>query len=1399
MKGAKIDHLSHSKDAEFEHLKNFPATLPSLAPLTNETAGIVGLPEPYRSDSHDHIKPTTALLDPLPSEAKLVRQRSDTFEGKPPLLTPLEKMADNTSTPEIRKSKSLTKKLKHLATVRGEGRTDSPAQLERNISDSNTIEKVPLLIRAASNSSPLMKGYGIESAHAAEGKQGYDKESTSFTTNSSALLSLHQPPSAESSSDTGSHTNTPNTTNVKGRDAKALPSTNLMSPVQTHKVIRTATGNISHSSIPHHHIQHQPILPLKPQTPITVIEKKHDLSGDESPPVFQHFSLPKSVINNNSNQNGIASSRSVNNTPKTTHKTLQVQHLPQATPTIPITITSHVEATPIAEITDKFTEATVMNEKTNENDRILQERLQEAKALARKEENGATMFKFSLWSKKPSIPDVHPTKMTENDASEDQKLQKHPSRIRGPKIARETQLQSFSEDNPLNAQNNTILPAMSASISDKDFGNHRTHSSSFSNLFSNHNVSQTPVKHYIEESSRENADLSFLQERSNLDLSNLGSSIHDAEGHLENSYSDDDFVKVGDEEGEVTIFPANNHSTEVSFMSENNSVISGQGNHQQNTASKGLASALRNKVVVAKSMHLKESPVSNKSHQPQRANQFEETTTASNLATESSVNTSSTRKNRSASNSRVLRKLDFSSFTEMEVQDEIEYSYSSFANKPRMKPVKEDIFASISHEVTQVDDDVSSHEENDDASSIAEEEGLIKSALSRSHSFNLDDHTVASSIHTIMSRSGPMTFNSVNMMTSYLEIPDDDEEREDQSTRTRRATSSQIELQGIAYEDSVTMVRSLTSRDQPRDRGHQKKPSNGTNIKLEQDKPKKEEITERLKAKPNPKEKTEVPSSSSSKSNSAARVNGGTEKVAGNEPVLKSCRSSERLSKYQKLKNLRTAKKQKDNPTSVSTSLEPSIVSESIDQHPREQQQTEQRRVPSIGNEREVTDREENNSSPMLSEVSNDEDSVHMMNEENIIPNIPPNPPLTLNSLRNHLSVNPDLNHSQSQSQSQSHSLIDLPMTSPIHQGVMNPNHTPLQNNLTTVQAPSASTNETRTKSPINFIKGEVIGEGTFGKVFKGLNETTGELLAIKQFFLADGSKKEVDELQREINVMWELNHENIVRYRGTTKTDKYLYIILEYVTGGSIANMLTQFGSFSENLIRRFSFQILRGVDYLHDKGIIHRDIKGANILVTDTGVAKLADFGCSKRLAGLCTASLEESMYALKGSVPWMAPEVIKQAGYGRSSDIWSFGATVIEMATGKPPWSEYRDNLAALFHVATSTKPPTLPSQLSSPCAEFITSCMMIDPDKRSTARDLLRQSEFLKTEIIKYGIQNNPLKLADQPTSTTTSRATHSNPTTSTNSSNNGKIHTNASSRAKVSSNSKVARNQSNAVK
>ena len=169
---------------------------------------------------------------------------------------------------------------------------------------------------------------------------------------------------------------------------------------------------------------------------------------------------------------------------------------------------------------------------------------------------------------------------------------------------------------------------------------------------------------------------------------------------------------------------------------------------------------------------------------------------------------------------------------------------------------------------------------------------------------------------------------------------------------------------------------------------------------------------------------------------------------------------------------------------------------------------------------------------------------------------------------------------------------------------------------------------------------------------------------------------------------------------------------------------MLAQFGVFGEPLIRLYTRQIVEGVSYLHAMGIIHRDIKGANVLVTDAGVAKLADFGCSKQLQGLRTNTLEESLNAIKGSVPWMAPEVIKQAGHGRSADVWSVGATAIEMASAKHPWPQFSNNLAALFQIATMSEPPTVPSSLS-PCGHaFLARCMVLNPKERASAAELLR---------------------------------------------------------------------------
>ncbi len=255
-------------------------------------------------------------------------------------------------------------------------------------------------------------------------------------------------------------------------------------------------------------------------------------------------------------------------------------------------------------------------------------------------------------------------------------------------------------------------------------------------------------------------------------------------------------------------------------------------------------------------------------------------------------------------------------------------------------------------------------------------------------------------------------------------------------------------------------------------------------------------------------------------------------------------------------------------------------------------------------------------------------------------------------------------------------------------------------------------------------------------------------MLAIKQLVIMDGGAADLVELKKEINIMWQLSHTHIVRYHGTTQTDRYFFIILEYISGGSIAGMISQFGAFTESLVRRFTYHIVCGVDYLHSKGIIHRDIKGANVLVTELGIAKLSDFGCSKQLVGMCTNSLEESMNAIKGSVPWMAPEVIKQSGHGRSSDIWSVGATVIEMITGKPPWPEFTNNLAALFHVATSKEPPPIPANISIIGGKFISKCMVIDPKMRASAASLVTADPFILEEVNKQVVKI-PVKPTNAP--------------------------------------------------
>ena len=134
---------------------------------------------------------------------------------------------------------------------------------------------------------------------------------------------------------------------------------------------------------------------------------------------------------------------------------------------------------------------------------------------------------------------------------------------------------------------------------------------------------------------------------------------------------------------------------------------------------------------------------------------------------------------------------------------------------------------------------------------------------------------------------------------------------------------------------------------------------------------------------------------------------------------------------------------------------------------------------------------------------------------------------------------------------------------------------------------------------------------------------------------------------------------------------------------------MCKQYGKFPESLVALYMSQTLQGLLYLHEQGVIHRDIKGANILTTKDGVVKLADFGVATRTAGL-------QQSAVVGTPYWMAPEVIELSGATTASDVWSVGCTVVELLDGKPPYGSLQP-MSALFHIVHDEHPP-LPESVS-----------------------------------------------------------------------------------------------------
>ncbi|XP_065873733.1 mitogen-activated protein kinase kinase kinase 3 [Euphorbia lathyris] len=250
--------------------------------------------------------------------------------------------------------------------------------------------------------------------------------------------------------------------------------------------------------------------------------------------------------------------------------------------------------------------------------------------------------------------------------------------------------------------------------------------------------------------------------------------------------------------------------------------------------------------------------------------------------------------------------------------------------------------------------------------------------------------------------------------------------------------------------------------------------------------------------------------------------------------------------------------------------------------------------------------------------------------------------------------------------------------------------------------------------------KGKLLGRGTFGHVFLGFNSESGQMCAIKEVRVVSDdqtSKECLKQLNQEINLLSQLQHSNIVRYYGSELSDETLSVYLEFVSGGSIHKLLQEYGAFKEPVIQSYTRQILSGLAYLHGRNTVHRDIKGANILVDPNGEIKLADFGMAKHITN-CS-----SMLSFKGSPYWMAPEVVMNTnGYSLAVDIWSLGCTILEMATSKPPWSQY-EGVAAIFKIGNSKDMPDIPDYLSCDAKSFIKLCLQRDPLARPTASQLL----------------------------------------------------------------------------
>ncbi|KAI3990869.1 hypothetical protein MKX01_026053 [Papaver californicum] len=286
------------------------------------------------------------------------------------------------------------------------------------------------------------------------------------------------------------------------------------------------------------------------------------------------------------------------------------------------------------------------------------------------------------------------------------------------------------------------------------------------------------------------------------------------------------------------------------------------------------------------------------------------------------------------------------------------------------------------------------------------------------------------------------------------------------------------------------------------------------------------------------------------------------------------------------------------------------------------------------------------------------------------------------------------------------------------------------------------------------WVKGKPVGAGSFGVVHLAMNKFTGELFAVKTAYSGPGLRS----LENEAEILESLDSPNIISCLGKDFThepngERRLKIFLEYQAGGSISDVLNNFGGLlDESVIRSYTREILLGLDYLHKNNIVHGDIKCKNLLLGTSGHIKLADFGCSRRMNSPKTIDADSKLcwQSIVGTPLWTAPEVLRNEGLCFASDIWSLGCTIIEMATGKAPWSgnKISNPMSAVLRIASGKEVPQFPAKFSREGLDFLAKCLETDPKFRLTSGDLLdhpfvsrnfrKEDAFSPDSILEFGM-------------------------------------------------------------